>query len=253
VKKSEITAFKEHPMRSRVPAGITMVEVLVVIAIVCVMAALVFPAVHRVRQSARRTQCANNLRQIGIALLHHCTMKNGRFPQSSHGTSNLEKTWIYTLKPYLDNVDGVRFCPEDPRIKERRENDGTSYILNEYICVKGTNEALFLHDLKSPRHSILVFTISDRKGTSSTEDHTHSRNWFKKPLDKAWTRILADIQPDRFDGFGDHPDPKKHATGFANYLYGDGHVQLIPGETVYEWTVANKDFSLPSRAPGYSP
>lgn len=228
--------------------GLTMTEMLVVIAIVAILAAFTLPAVQYARQAARRTQCANNLRQIGIAILDHCLHKDGKFPRSTHGTSKLESSWIYTLAPYLGDVDAVRICPADPRGSERLANKGTSYVLNEYLCVAGPNAALSLTDLHSKSQTIAVFTASDLKGTATTEDHTHSRNWFRKPQDKTWSRIIADIQPDRFDG-GSDEGPDAHATGFANYLFVDTHVQFIPGGVIKQWADANKNFALPDGCP----
>jgi len=227
----------------------TLVELLVVIFIISILIALLLPAVQAARQAARRIECANNLKQIGIAIHMHCDTYAGEFPRSTHGTMHFERTWIYTLAPYMENVDEVRICPEDPRAKEKLANQGTSYVMNEYICEPGPDQALNINHLDSTSQTIMVFTASDRKGTAITEDHTHSRNWFRSPTDKTWNRIVADIQPDRFNGAPIDAPPERHATGFANYLFGDGHVKLIPGQVIKGWADEGMNFALPDRCP----
>lgn len=83
-------------------SGFTLVELLVVIAIIGILVGLLLPAVQAAREAARRMQCSNNLKQIGLATHMYLDTYTQRFPAGSyHGTMG---TWLVTLLPFVEQT-----------------------------------------------------------------------------------------------------------------------------------------------------
>jgi len=178
--------------------GFTLIELLVVIAIIAVLIGLLLPAVQKVRGAAARTDCANNLKQIGLAL-HNYNDANERFP-APRGTHTAPqylftefRGWMCDILPYLEqgglaqnmytNPWYVGFfgtfnmpvntylCPSDPRNLLSVANGNGA--LTSYLGVTGSDNdvnAQFngptngIFDVSSP--GIRLTDVTD--GTSNT-------------------------------------------------------------------------------------
>ena len=229
-------------MRTR---GFTMVEVLVAVAIIAVLATLGASAVFAGLARAKQVHCANNMRQIGVALTAHALNNNGFFPETTH-TVAVNKAWIAALEDEMGpHYDDLRLCPADPHKEERRERGGTSYILNSYIFVPEIGpfgEELSapcnnMQCIDEPARTLMAFIVSEEQTVEATMDHTHSRGWTR-----SWENVLRDIQPDRHRT--GRPD-NDHSKGSANYLFIDGHVETWRASDVKQRIESGENFAEP--------
>lgn len=212
-------------------AGFTLVELLVVMAIVGLLASLLFPAMQSSLMSARRAACASNMRQLGLGFMLYAAVHDGQLPPTSHSTGgNAAGAWIALLKPYIGNTDAIRVCPSDPLRRERAIAGATSYILNNivfdplYDPFGGSSRAYNnLYQLSNPSRTLLAGIVSDaRPGISPLNDHTHAESW-----DRGWRVVINDIEPNRHRV---GPSNEEKTNGSSNYLFADGRVEAMDAQ-----------------------
>lgn len=218
-------------MRRR--TAFTLVELLVVIAIVGVLVSLLLPAIQFARATARNATCKNNLRQIGIGIHLFANTNDGRFPFNVHHSD--EASWLYTLSPYIEGVDEIRICPDDPNGESRlkgTEFAGTSYIISEFVSTEATEGAVLnLHRLKATSKLVIMFEAADKIGPR--DDHAHVSSWYS---------LVHMTNKDVFLAMQKEAAVARHGQ-WANYLYADGHVNSHSRSEVEEWVledIANK-------------
>lgn len=117
----------------------TLLELLVVLAILAALVGLLLPAVQKAREAASQTACRNNLRQIGLALLHyhdaHRTFPAGgiewRGPANPNGR---QLAWSAFVLPYLEQENVYRQLDLTRAFDDRTNADAAATVLNVYLC-----------------------------------------------------------------------------------------------------------------------
>ena len=132
-----------NPRRSS--SGFTLVELLVVIAIIAMLVTLLLPAAQAAREAARRAQCQNNLKQLGLAVLNFESARQA-FPEGSHhvapvaGNHNNHRTnWALRILPYSEEQSLFDMYDEE---KHNSHPDNLAVLRTPRSVFKCTSDSL---------------------------------------------------------------------------------------------------------------
>lgn len=223
----------------------TLIELLVVIAIIALLAAIMFPVFSRVRENARRSSCASNLKQIGLGMAHYFQDFDDCFPLNSVGITDAEvpnfmsastpPNVLQVLFPYVNNT-ALYYCPSAPKATgssapNTNTGNDTSYAYNNIFnkwSASGVDNAT----------SRKLSEVARPSEVCTMQEHYRRSN---RLVLRPYGRNTTQYYPWHYEtGSGDEALSNIHFEG-GNLLFVDGHVKFKKGASI-----RNRDFGLAS-------
>lgn len=208
--------------------GFTLVELLVVIGIIAVLMAILFPAFRRAREHSARIKCMSNLRQIGLGFQMYLSENKGVYPPHKWDEAGT-RTWLDDILPYVSTKQISR-CPNITDVEGDRGVRWT-WGFNAHKVGYGYN-AFFLGHYSHPNGATW--------GT-----YIPASNWWRQTKVKNTSRciLVADTNP-KPDGFwsstlwwpfinatGEGVNGNRHR-GYGCITFCDGHAEALDVKTV---------------------
>ncbi|RRJ94669.1 DUF1559 domain-containing protein [Opitutaceae bacterium TAV4] len=231
------------PPATRHPSGFTLVELLTVIAIIGILAAIIIPVVGRVRESARAAQGVSNLRQIGIALRTYANDNRDKLPWSGVTDSTewcielsgylVGKNWNYSTTGWSQRVHPI-FKDPAAKVPGGYCHFGVSPALMPWKANDKSQTSL--SSVQNASQKVIIADIPQKVNGNAAN----------ASLDSSTFTGIATIGYDRFDeavpegdnrdgdGAKRNPRYRLRDNTAAKFLFVDGHVKILRiGELKY--------------------
>lgn len=194
-----------------VEQGFTLIEILVVLAIIAILAAILFPVFARARENARRAGCMSNEKQLGLAFMMYTQDYDERLPNyPSAGDSY----WMAKAFPYFNNYQVLR-CPSAPPAKALALVNGNGYQTT-YAFIGGTTAGLYTYTGRS------LASIASPSTTWMLVEVSYPTLYESDGYGFPYIAFSGFNPTPESNGY--FPNPGPHFSG-TNVTYADGHVK----------------------------
>ncbi|AHF91745.1 prepilin-type N-terminal cleavage/methylation domain-containing protein [Opitutaceae bacterium TAV1] len=224
---------------SSVVRGFTLVELLTVIAIIGILAAIIIPTVSKVRSTARAASCRSNLRQLGVAGLLYVEENRGRlFPYRG---DDQDKGYNWLLRPWAGGETGDQgstatlplfICPASQiPVPARIKYPRFTYSINKTLAAVNATTPEPRLDAVPDRSQIIFFGDGAQISSLSSKSASHGFIWNARPIPSNPDAILSPAtDPDADDDASAGYFRYRH-NGLCQAVFLDGSVRAFkPGE-----------------------
>jgi len=216
-------------MRQKLARGFTLIELLVGIAIIAILAAILFPVFAGIRERAKSASCQSNLKQLSMAVLQYSQSYDGFLvtgggecygsgPGCSKGSPRPGLQWQWLIQPYVKTW-AVYKCPSDTR---PITNQPVSYVINNWATTqRQSGFAINDTQLGAPANTVMLMDSTEASWAGNTVETDAVRMMGDYTLWNYWDRITK-VDP----GWGWGDNSPRHGDG-DNVSWVDGHVKWV--------------------------